>query len=352
MIRKMMPFLLALAVAVSASSSRAFADWREDMGRLRIGLASDRAGGDTISRYEPFRLAIEEKLGLTVELVPFSSLESLARAHAGGRVEYAIYPATSYAAVWINCECIEPLAVAAAGDGTTAAHSVLVTRNDSQVRGPVDLEGRKVWLLAEKGILTRYYALHAMQAEFPDLEQKSIEWLTADNPRAAIRRFVAGEGDALIGWSSLTGDMAQGYSRGTPRLIAEQVGDFSGFRTVWQSQPLPHHVHAIRKKVDGEARQLLREALTTMETQDPVAYDTIEPVFEGGLQAVPHSAFQSAIRFVRSLLPEGEAGRTPDERISGEADGNSDSASSQLQRDGGSENLPTAPADGMAPVSQ
>ncbi len=286
------------------SGTMANADWREEMGRMRIGFLDKAAGAEPVLQMEPFRLAIEEKLGLTIELVPFANLAGMARAQAAARLEYAIYPATTYAATWINCECIEPLVVPAAGDGSTATRSILITRRNSAIRSPADLQGRSVWVLRKEGIIAERFAFHAMKSEAADLDTAMIEVLSADNPRSVIERFAAGEGDALIGWSSMQGEAATGYSRGTARLLAEIAGGFENYSITWQSPALPHPVHAIRKNMDAQAKNLLREVLTQMNVQDPVAYDAVEPVFEGGLQTVPHAAFQPAIAFVRSLLPE------------------------------------------------
>ena len=292
-------------LAFLTSAGAALADWREDMGRLRIGLVAGSSVAKAILDAEPFRLAVEEKLEIPVELVPMSSLAKLAGAQIESRVEYAIYPATTYAAVWFNCECVEPLAVARAIDNTAATYQIAIGRTaDGRLR-PADLAGKRIWLLTGQEAMGQQLAIHGLRSAAIAIGEGDTNFLTADHPGQAIENFVKGEGDALIGWSSMQGELSTGYSRGTlKKLAALSGGTATGYYVIWKSQSVPHRTHAVRKNLDGEAKKLLRELLETMFENDPVAYDSIEPVYGGGFQVSPHSAFAGAIDFVRSLATD------------------------------------------------
>lgn len=147
------------------------------------------------------------------------------------------------------------------------------------------------------------FGISGLKADGIEINRGDTVFLTADTPREAMDRFISGEGDALIGWSSLQGDIAAGYSRGTLKQLAERGGTAGRYTVVWQSPAIPHRVHAVRKNLDGEAKRILRETLAGMFEDDPIAYDSIEPVYGGGFQTIPQSAFSGAIKFVLSLVP-------------------------------------------------
>lgn len=298
--------LLTMSLSLTGFSS-VLADWRDDIGRFRIGIVASGPAARATSEAEPFRLAVEEKLGLPVEILPVANLSRLASAHIDGRVEYAVYPATTYAAAWVNCECIEPLVVARSQDNTVNTYFVLIGRAGTNRLNLSDLSGKKIWLLTGDEAMGQQFAIHGLRNAGTAIDEGATGFLTAENPRAALEEFIKGEGDGLIGWSSMQGDLTAGYSRGTLKQLAElDQGAVSRFEVVWKSGAVPHRTHAIRKNLDGEAKRLLRELLGTLYEDDPVAYDAIEPVYGGGFQIATQSQFGTVTEFVRSLVPKSE----------------------------------------------
>jgi phosphonate transport system substrate-binding protein len=306
--------LLSFATSVIGISN-SFADWRDDIGRFRIGIVASGSADKVASEAEPFRLAVEEKLGLPVEILPMANLSRLASAHIDGRVEYAVYPATTYAAAWVNCECIEPVVVARAQDNTINTYFVLIGRTSADRLSVSDLAGKKIWLLTGEEAMGQQFAIHGLRSAGTAVSGGGTGFLVAENPRKALEEFHKGEGDALIGWSSLQGDLAAGYSRGTLKQLAElNEGSISRYQIVWKSGPVPHRTHAIRKNLDGEVKKLLRELLGALFEDDPVAYDAIEPVYGGGFQIATQSQYGAVTDFVRALIPadnENDTGEEP-----------------------------------------
>lgn len=153
-------FCMGLVILLlHGATSAADTNWREETGRFRIGFVSVKPMSAALADVEPFRLAIEEQLGLPVEALPMNDLSRLAGAHAEGRVEYAVYPATTYAAAWVKCECLEPVAVAMADDKTTAIHVVVIGRTAGGRLRARELPGKKIWLLDSgcRGIAAIWY---------------------------------------------------------------------------------------------------------------------------------------------------------------------------------------------------
>ena len=221
-------------------------------------------------------------------------------AHVAARIEYAIYSATAYATAWKICKCIEPLVIPRSTDGGESYKSIIIAAKGGP-NGVGDLANAKLAGLSQSSFAGHKFAVFQLQSNGFKLPQK-IEF--AQTGEDAVQRFLAGEYTALIGWSSMSGDPVQGYSLGTLKLIAAANGGKSlPYRVIWQSSPIPHRPHVIRKSIAAEAKRLLRDVLTRMYDADPIAYDSIETIFGGGFVAARHGQFLPIIEYVNSLAP-------------------------------------------------
>lgn len=277
--------------------------WQDELGTLRVGIAGSGSATSLAASAEPFRLALQDRLGVAVEIIGYAGLRDLILAHAGGRVEYAIYPATAYAATWLQCECIEPLAVARSADGTDAIRSVLIARRDGPRNTLAGLEGSAIVALGPDSVAGYAFPVFELAREGRLSDPAGHDYRFLASAEEAIRAFAAGEGDYLLGWSSMSGDLSTGYSRGTLRNLVELAGNVASWPVIWQSSPIPHRVHAVRKNLDGEAKTVLREVLSRMADTDPVAYDSIEGIYSGGYSIARHQQFAPLIEFVAAPIP-------------------------------------------------
>ena len=119
---------------------------------------------------------------------------------------------------------------------------------------------------------------------------------------SALSAFIDGKHDALLGWSSLTGNPSTGYTRGTLHMIARRTDELATrYPMLWKSDQLPHRVHLVRKKLHGEPKKLVRNLLASMFDRNPVAYDSIEPIYGGGFTTSRHSRYKPLIDAVKVL---------------------------------------------------
>ncbi len=85
----------------------------------------------------------------------------------------------------------------------------------------------------------------------------------------------------------------------------------SDLRVIWTSGGIPHRVHSIRKNLEGELKRLMRELLSGLNDNDPVAYDAIEPDYSGGLVIANQAAFSRIAEFSRSPVPSAQVPVAP-----------------------------------------
>ena len=304
--------IIAITIFQPASVKPAMADWRKELGVFRVGIVSAGDTNATLARSEPFRLALSEALGIDVELFAARDHAGLVNALASARIEYAVLSATAYALTWALCECIEPIAIPTSSDNSASYRTVLISGPGGPDE-PSEIRNSPVGGLAEDSIGGFALAVHLLRQEGFDISADDIGIEFRSGAEAAVDAFLAGEFKTLIGWSSMTGDPARGYSRGTLAKIAEQKGGTSqGYRIIWHSPPIPHHPHVIRKSLDSEVKRILRELLPTMYADDPIAYDSIEPVYGGGFLPARHGSFTVLVNFIRSgILQEFSKEKTP-----------------------------------------
>jgi len=284
---------IALAAGLLFCAAPAIADWREDMGTFRVAIAAGSNPALAVARSEPFRLALEEALRLPVEIVTARDYPALIDAARRSRVEYAILSASAFAALWASCECMEPLAIASSGDGSTGFSAALFARQDG-ADTVASLKGRKIAVVAGDSIGGGLLALHEMRAAGLDVAEGDAELVRFETTDKALGALADGSVAAFIGWVPVGGEQFEdGGVRGTIGQIASRPAGAFAYRILWRSSPIPHRVHAIRKDLAGEAKNLLRSLIANLFGSDPVAYDAIEPAFGGGFIATRNAQFEA-----------------------------------------------------------
>jgi len=272
-----------LAVAGQASAALAQADWRAEMQVLRIGYLASPDPSVDAARLEPFRAYIESRIELPVELIPSTTYDSLIDAEVTGRVQYGIHSATSFAAADAACACLEPLAVPSALDGSTGFYAILLVRAESSIQSLADARGKRLALAGEDSVAGNLVPLKAFAEEGIDVGTYFADVSTYPGPEAAIAAMLAGNADLAVGWSSLAGDPAAGYSFGVlTRMVIDGRLLVDPLRVVWQSRRIPFGPHAVRRDMPAELKTILSDALQSMVVAAPEALEAVDRSGYGG----------------------------------------------------------------------
>lgn len=229
--------------------------------QLRVGLVLDPAAGD-FDRAAPFREALERGLRLPVLLVAYRDLSRLQRALVAGEVDYAPLSASAYAQAQRMCGCLVPLLSPRAGDGSAGWHAVALVARDGPLQRLADLAGTRVATGPLQSTGARRVPLAALAAEGLDAERDLAALVAHADPLAAADAVRRGDADVSFGWSSLRGDAAEGYSRGTLRDIFERDGAAASLRILWASPPIPNAAHAARNTLPEPIRAAIVELLS------------------------------------------------------------------------------------------
>ncbi|WP_249694446.1 PhnD/SsuA/transferrin family substrate-binding protein [Stappia sp. WLB 29] len=242
------------------------------MPELRVGIAMDPAAGD-FGRAAPFRELLEAGLRVPVLLIAYRNLSQLQRALVGGEVHYAPLSASAYAAAQGECGCLEPLVAPRPPDGETGWHAIALARAGEEIEAPADMAGRRIATGPHDAVGSRLVQLAGLTGEGMDLEQKAASLTAHDDPLAAALALIRGDADVAFVWSSLQGEAAAGYSRGTLRDLAERGIEIAGLRIVWASGAIAGAPHVVRQDVPREIRSLLAEIMTGQGAAEAVSDD-------------------------------------------------------------------------------
>jgi phosphonate transport system substrate-binding protein len=260
--------LVRCAFAVLALTGTAHADWRQELGTFRIGISATDAAPLSTAETEKLKSGYEAALGMPVEIIVLRDYPALIDAQVSSRIEYAIYSAESYAAAWLLCECVEPLAAPVQMNGATGIRSVLVM-NAGAIFTRLDLNGIKIGIPGRDSVsgLAMPLAEYTIGSRALTADERFFSTFKSMDETAAA--FAGGRIDGFFGW--VFSD-AEGPLKGSGIMGTGADGSFSASgKTVetkipWASSLLRYGPHAVRRNLDAEAKSALRNYLQRLDS--------------------------------------------------------------------------------------
>jgi len=277
-------------------------NWRKKLGVFRVGIVG---GSRTIletRQVQPFKNALQDSLGMPVEIFAARDHAALIEAIVGSRIEYAVFSATAFSATWKMCKCVEPIAVPTTADGSSGFRSVLITRKKAKRKSAVnrlsDLKGSTTVVPGKHSFSGYLYPKIELGRSGITLDTKNWPVENMETMDAAIQGFHEGKGDALLGWMPALANNES--ARGTLAALIEKAGgDKTAFRTIWTSPALPHGPHAVRNNLANEAKVIVWNTLRDLNQKGPKAYDAIEPLFGNGFQQATLEDYRPLINILK-----------------------------------------------------
>lgn len=276
-------YLFAALAAVVIAGPAAAQAWREEVGTLRVGVLAGDNQAYTLVTIEPFRLYLEGRLGVSVEIVPGYDYPALIAAQTNAGVHVAFLSATAFATARAACDCVEPLVVPVTADGDAGYHAIMVAPAAGPVRGLDDLAGRRLAVSAADSVAGRLLPLRL----FADagMGEDRFELVERDAPAAAVAALLAGEADAALAWSSMTGNAATGYRAGAlAQMVDAGTLAMTDIAVVWESPVIPNPPLAVQSALPEDFKTALRDAMVELRTASPVALDAIDRTYGAGFR--------------------------------------------------------------------
>jgi phosphonate transport system substrate-binding protein len=252
---------------------------------LRLAVLAGRDPSAILRALLPVSESLAAEIGRPVEFLPVATFGAMIDAQVQRRIDGGFYSAAAFAVAEEECRCLEPLVAAASGDGTAAYHAIIVTRRGSGIDSVDDLAGRTVATGSADSIGSRRMQLAGLLAEGADPGDYRLRMV--QSAEQAVRLVLEGSAAAAFAWSSLEGDREAGYSRGTlSDMVARGEMVMNDVEVIWRSAPVAHGPFAVLRTLADEEKSALEDYLLDLEEMEPVAYDRLNPLYEGGYVAV------------------------------------------------------------------
>lgn len=259
---------------------------------LRFAVLAGRSVTATLTVVGPMADQLRAALGRPVEILPMTSYDAMVDAQVQRRIDGGFYSAAAYAFAESRCRCLEPVVAPRASDGTLAYHALIVVPQGSPVRSLADLKGKTVAVGPADSIAARRMQLAGLMSDGFDPATLFGAVVDVGSADAAVRLALAGGADAAFAWSSLAGDAASGYSRGTLHdLVASGAIGSDALAIVWRSPPISHGPFAMLRSIPEPDKARVAAYLVGLSDSDPDAYDMLEPLYAGGFAAVDRSDY-------------------------------------------------------------
>lgn len=292
--------LTALATATAAVAQ----DWRSQMPVFRIGLLGGENEADRLRNNECMRVAMEERLGVRVEMFPAPDYAGVIQGLVAGQLDYAGLGASAYAAIYLqDPNAVEPIFVSSEADGSLGYIAAMYVRADSDIHSLEDMRGRSLAYAdpnSTSGFLVPQFELR--QAGINDAEYFSRTGFGGGHEQAVIA-VLEGQYDAGVTWASGQGEPAQGYTRGNlRRMIDNGLLDMSDLRIIWESSIIPNGPIVVRKSMPAEARAIVEDWLENLLETDPQCYYDISFGDGQGFSRVDHDFFAGIVEMRRQAI--------------------------------------------------
>lgn len=282
--------VLAVLVLVAALTA-AKAQWRDDYPVIRIGVVAGASPTNTRDAVEPFRIYLEEWLGVRVEIYATADYPALISGQLTGRFELAFLTATGFVTIAAACgECVEPFVAPVTDDGAEGFHAVLVVAAGSPIAGPEDLPGMRLAVSQSDSVAGRVLPLALFAADEIDVE--AIDLIERESPEDAVLALLAGEADAALAWSSLAGSASEGYSRGVLRRLVEAGAlTMNAVEIAWRSPLIPNGPMTGLAILPEEMKAAIVEAMTAVEGDAAVALAAVNGLGGGRFVEIGAEAY-------------------------------------------------------------
>lgn len=286
--------VLAGIAALVLTGAAAAQTWRDEIPTLRIGVLAGTNQAYTLVRLEPFRAYLADRLGIAVEIVPGYDYPALIAAQTNAGIQVTFLSSTAYATARAACDCVEPLVIPATPDGDTGYHAVMIAPAIGPVRDLDTLAGHRLAVSSADSLAGRLLPLRL----FADagMGEDRYELVPRDAPEAAVAALAAGEADAALAWSSMTGNAATGYRSGVlAQMVAAGTLVMADIRVVWQSPEIPNPPLVVQAALPDDFKTALRNAMVELRTADPAALDAIDRTYGGGYRPATSTDFADLV---------------------------------------------------------
>lgn len=245
---------------------------------------------------EHFRKAMEERVGMPVDIQTVAGYDGLIQAMASDQVDLVTVGAGAYASLYdLIGEKALPLLAFRGHAGDVGYYSAVTVKADSPYQSIEDLEGARLGYVDFNSTSGYIYPRYALRKQGVDVNTFFGETGMTGGHIQSVMALDSGQYDAVITLVG-GGTPETGFTQGATMIMAERgLIDGDDFRSIWYAGPVPNSVYVMRSEKDQAFIDLVTGVLAAMPYEEPGALQSFGLRRTTGLVAIPRSVLDEII---------------------------------------------------------
>lgn len=296
-------FTGAIGLLAVVGAQTAFADWKDNVPIIRIGILGGENEADRLKNYACWQEILEKDFGIPVELYPAADYAGVMQGLISDNLEVASLGSSGYAGIYLqDPDAVEPLVTTKQVDGSLGYYSVMLVRADSPYQSIDDLEGRTLAFADPNS--TSGYLVPSTELKLKGYDPETFfsETGFAGGHEQGVVALLNNQYDAAVTWTSAVGEYEEGYSRGNLRKMVDKGAlDMNDVRIVWQSEMITNGPRVARKDLPDEFKQAYKQSLLDLPERDRACFEAISGGEAIGFEPIGHDFYERVIEMRRQM---------------------------------------------------
>jgi phosphonate transport system substrate-binding protein len=278
-------FGAAALTASTASADDYIGGWQKDFPVVNYGVISIETATDNLKSQKKFVDYASKELGVQFKLFTAAEYSGIMNGLVAGQVQVGWLGASSYASVWQNCKCVEPIAGAQDVSGGMGYNSVMIVKTDSPYQKYEDLKGKTVArndANSTSGFTIPTYSWAQMGTPIDEYFNSPL----SGGHQQTVTGVLNGTFDAGFTWTTVN----DGFGA-LRKMIDKGMLKRKDIRVIWTSPLIPTPPVVIMSSLPEAMKTDLIKLFLRLEENDPKVAEAVAQGKTLGMQRVYHEDY-------------------------------------------------------------
>ena len=278
-------FGAAALTASTASADDYIGGWQKDFPVVNYGVISIETATDNLKSQKKFVDYASKELGVQFKLFTAAEYSGIMNGLVAGQVQVGWLGASSYASVWQNCKCVEPIAGAQDVSGGMGYNSVMIVKTDSPYQKFEDLKGKTVArndANSTSGFTIPTYSWAQMGTPIDSYFNSPL----SGGHQQTVTGVLNGTFDAGFTWTTVN----DGFGA-LRKMIDKGMLKRKDIRVIWTSPLIPTPPVVIMSSLPQAMKTDLIKLFLRLEENDPKVAEAVAQGKTLGMQRVYHEDY-------------------------------------------------------------
>jgi phosphonate transport system substrate-binding protein len=279
-------FGAAAALSINTASADDYiGGWQKDFPVVNYGVISVETATDNLKSQKKFVDYASKELGVEFKLFTAAEYSGIMNGLVAGQVQVGWLGASSYASVWQNCKCVEPIAGAQDVAGGMGYNSVMIVKADSPYQKFEDLKGKTVArndANSTSGFTIPTYSWAQMGTPIDNYFNSPL----SGGHQQTVTGVLNGTFDAGFTWTTVN----DGFGA-LRKMIDKGMLKRKDIRVIWTSPLIPTPPVVIMSSLPQAMKSDLIKLFLRLEENDPAVAEAVAQGKTLGMQRVYHEDY-------------------------------------------------------------